>query len=188
MFVLRIAELFASYGSQKMILTPNPKNFKCLSAYLALPPPRAVQILHCAKQQMINASEFDDTVTDTVKRNFCVDDCLKSVGDDDKAISLASDLRELLAWVGFRLTKWVSNLTQVVASVPESERAGPLRISALINHLLNEYLVYCGILIYRDDPLGFVSPFVLPAKLLLQELCRKNLGWDDHIDVCHLCR
>ena len=30
------------------------------------------------------------------------------------------------------------------------------------------------------DPLGFVAPFVLPAKILLQDLCRK-LGWDDKI-------
>lgn len=38
------------------------------------------------------------------------------------------------------------------------------------------------------DPLGFVSPFVLPAKILMQELCRKNLGWDDPIHVDHLTR
>ena len=54
----RIAELFASYGGQKMILTPNPKNFKCWSTYLELPPPRAVQILHCAKQQMIKQANL----------------------------------------------------------------------------------------------------------------------------------
>lgn len=31
------------------------------------------------------------------------------------------------------------------------------------------------------DPLGFLAPFVLPAKLIMQELCRKNLGWDENI-------
>jgi len=29
------------------------------------------------------------------------------------------------------------------------------------------------------DPLGFLSPLILPAKVLFQELCRQNLGWDD---------
>lgn len=29
------------------------------------------------------------------------------------------------------------------------------------------------------DPLGFVSPFVLRAKILFQELCRNKCGWDD---------
>lgn len=31
------------------------------------------------------------------------------------------------------------------------------------------------------DPLGFAAPFTLPAKALLQDLCCKNLGWDDPI-------
>ena len=31
------------------------------------------------------------------------------------------------------------------------------------------------------EPLGFIAPFVLPAKILLQDLCRKGLGWDDKI-------
>ncbi|KAK3727377.1 hypothetical protein QZH41_006033 [Actinostola sp. cb2023] len=31
------------------------------------------------------------------------------------------------------------------------------------------------------DPLGFVSPVILTAKMILQELCRKKLKWDDII-------
>ncbi|XP_073671982.1 uncharacterized protein [Paramisgurnus dabryanus] len=31
------------------------------------------------------------------------------------------------------------------------------------------------------DPLGFLAPIVLPAKLLLQELCRTKCDWDDPI-------
>ena len=31
------------------------------------------------------------------------------------------------------------------------------------------------------DPLGMVAPFVLPAKVILQDLCRLGLGWDDPI-------
>ena len=32
------------------------------------------------------------------------------------------------------------------------------------------------------DPLGFAAPVILKAKILLQELCRKRLGWDENID------
>ena len=32
------------------------------------------------------------------------------------------------------------------------------------------------------DPLGFIAPFIMKAKLLLQELCRKRLGWDSAIN------
>ena len=31
------------------------------------------------------------------------------------------------------------------------------------------------------DPLGFVAPFVLSAKIILQRLCKKGLGWDEII-------
>ena len=31
------------------------------------------------------------------------------------------------------------------------------------------------------DPLGMIAPFIMKAKLLLQELCRKKLQWDEEI-------
>ena len=31
------------------------------------------------------------------------------------------------------------------------------------------------------DPLGFAAPFIFQAKLILQDLCRKKLGWDEPI-------
>lgn len=31
------------------------------------------------------------------------------------------------------------------------------------------------------DPLGFLAPFIMTAKLMLQELCRRNLKWDERI-------
>ena len=41
-----------------------------------------------------------------------------------------------------------------------------------------------GILSVRStvfDPLGFLSPFILPAKQITQEACRLKLGWDDDL-------
>lgn len=31
------------------------------------------------------------------------------------------------------------------------------------------------------DPLGFLAPLTLPAKLILQDLCRRSYGWDDPV-------
>ena len=36
------------------------------------------------------------------------------------------------------------------------------------------------------DPLGFICPFLLPAKAILQDLCRRQLGWDDAIPDEHV--
>lgn len=31
------------------------------------------------------------------------------------------------------------------------------------------------------NPLRFLAPVVLPAKIMLQELCRRNFGWDETV-------
>ena len=49
-----------------------------------------------------NEADVDSSVIETVNRNFYVDDCLKSVSNEDEAVNLASRLRELLARGGFK--------------------------------------------------------------------------------------
>ena len=51
-----------------------------------------------------NKEDFDAVTIATVKRNFYVDDCLKSVPTNPKAVKLVSELRELLSRGGFHLT------------------------------------------------------------------------------------
>ena len=60
-----------------------------------------------------NKENFDPVTVETVKRNFYVDDCLKSVESEEQAIQLQSELRQLPARGGFRLTKWMSNSIKV---------------------------------------------------------------------------
>ena len=38
------------------------------------------------------------------------------------------------------------------------------------------------------DPLGFVAPCILSAKLILQDLCHQRLDWDDKIPDEYLKR
>ena len=38
------------------------------------------------------------------------------------------------------------------------------------------------------DPLGFAAPFIFQAKLILQDLCRKKLDWDEQIPEEYLER
>ena len=64
---------------------------------------------------------FDPEIVNTVKRNFYVDDYLKSVKSEQDGISLAKDLTNLPEKGGFRLTKWLSNSREVVESIPESD-------------------------------------------------------------------
>jgi len=153
-----------------------------------------------------NQEMFSLEAVRTLRRNFYVDDCLKSIKDETKAISLVSELRALLSKGGFRLTKWISNSRKVIESVPSSERA-----VAVKDHLLDQLPCERALgtrwdvemdtfgfkISLKDKPftrrgilsvvssiyesLGLVAPYILPAKRLLQNLCRKGLGWDDMV-------
>ena len=61
------------------------------------------------KTASIYQSQFDPVTAQTVKKNMYVDDLMKSASLPEIAMRLSSQLRELLAKGGFRLTKWLSN-------------------------------------------------------------------------------
>ena len=81
--------------------------------------------------------EFDPKVAETIQRNMYVDDLMKSVGTTEIAIKLVKQLRELLKKGGFRLTKWLSNDREVLAEIPENERASSV-VSLEIDDLPTE--------------------------------------------------
>ena len=53
--------------------------------------------------------------------NFHVDDLLKSLKTSDDATKVYEKLTELLLLDEFHLTKWISNETEVLDVIPESE-------------------------------------------------------------------
>lgn len=155
-----------------------------------------------------NAQHFSPAVVSTVKSNFYVDDCLKSMASEEEAVQLIKDLTALCHKGGFSLSKWISNSRKVLLSIPEEQRAKEIiELDLDTDQLPMERalgLQWCietdkfkfktsvreqpqtrrGILSVVSslyDPLGFLAPFSMPAKLLLQELCRRNLGWDEAI-------
>ncbi len=173
----------------------------------------AVSSLSCAsfalrKTADDNQCDFSTAVVQTVKENFYVDDCLKSMGSEEEATLLVKDLTSLCQRGGFTVTKWISNHRTLLQTIPEEHRAKDVSELNLDRDNLDRDklpveralgLQWCaetdafnfkmevqqktfsrrGVLsiscsVY--DPLGFLAPVVLPAKIMLQELCRRNCG------------
>ena len=142
------------------------------------------------------SDNFSD-VTSTIHRNFYVDDCLFSTSSVQEAVKMTSDLTAVCEGRGFHLTKWVSNEQEVLKTIPEKERAKGVRdlnlddknqvteralgiiwstgedtFGAKID-LKDKPPTRRGILSTVSsvfDPIGCVSPVVLPAKQLLHSL------------------
>ena len=153
-----------------------------------------------------NKDEFDSQVIDTISNNFYVDDCLKSTPTEGSALKLVQDLTTVCEKGGFHLTKWVSNSKLVIDTIPEEERSQTTKNLDLEEDvqqkalgmwwridedkfgyqidLKDKPLTRRGMLstlcsLY--DPLGFASPVILPAKQMLQEMCKQKKGWDDEV-------
>lgn len=154
-----------------------------------------------------NEGKVSSGVLNTIRKNFYVDDCLKSVASENAGYRLGHAVKTACATGGFRLTKWVSNSESVLPSVPEEDRT--LKKIMDVNLEKSELPLECALGIQWDisldtlcfkispkhqpcthrgilsvvnslyDPLDFLVPVVLPAKRIIQELCR--VGWDSEI-------
>lgn len=152
--------------------------------------------------------ESGPLAADTIRRNFYVDDCLRSVKDEQTAIELIQGLCQACEHGGFNLTKFTSNSRAVLESIPTEKRSKEARDLDLGHDRLPveralgvlwcvESDVFKFRIVINDkpptrrgilsvissiyDPLGFAAPFTLPAKKILQDLCREDIGWDDTI-------
>lgn len=152
-----------------------------------------------------NKQHYDSCTVSTVMNEFYVDDCLKSIETEAQAQRLVKDLTDLCRAGGFKLHKWVSNSRDVLQTISQDARAQTVKELNLktdelpVERTLGMFwcvetdslcykidiptkpLTRRGILSVTSsiyDPLGLVSPFVLPAKALLQKLCKKGYRWD----------
>ena len=87
-----------------------------------------------------NQEMISEEAVRTLRCNFYVDDCLKSIKGETEAVSLVSELRTLLSKGGFCVTKWISNSRRVIESVPKSERAISVK-----DHLLDQLPCECAL-------------------------------------------
>ncbi len=151
------------------------------------------------KEEYPSASAF-------VEKNFYVDDGLISVPSVEEAKELIAEARELCKRGGLRLHKFNSNERSVLDSVDSTERAvtseplnldlnaapaeRALGIQWSLEHDTFSFNVnpqtktstrrgILSVIASLYDPVGFVAPFILTGKCILQELCRRGIGWDN---------
>ncbi|KRY14755.1 hypothetical protein T12_1867 [Trichinella patagoniensis] len=133
-----------------------------------------------------------------------VDDIVFSVDEDEVARETVRQLVALMKKGGFQLTKWVSNLSAVLADVPSEDILGKntsmSKILGIVWDSANDELTYSVLSDVdpwsRDtkrqlisvtakvyDPLGHLSPYIIKAKVLFQKLWKKGLNWDDELPL-----
>ncbi len=144
-----------------------------------------------------------------VEKNFYVDDFLKSVNSEPQALKLINEIIYLLKKSGFDLTGFVSNSRYILKNLTKDNLRKSLKtIDITCEHLPTDHAlgvvwhteldtlgfklkVKEGLITKRSilstifsvyDPLGLVTPILIPAKSIFQEACRRRLSWDEIIE------
>ena len=153
---------------------------------------------------------YNNHAKHTIQRNFYIDDCLKSVPTEQEAIELYNEIKEILKINKFELHGLISNSKKLIQSVDTEDLSENLKqIDLDVEKLPTEKVlglswnaeqdtISARLIIANDnptkrgilsnifsiyDPLGFLSPIIIPSKLLFQNLSSIKLSWDEKIPM-----
>ena len=145
----------------------------------------------------------------TALKSFYVDDGLFSFPSESDLILFFKEIVPLLASRGFPLTKFFTTCDKLKKIIPKADLLPTKTLSfkdeCCVQNTLGMtwsssddcFRFNCSFLdnppvrltrrvllsVYSRifDPLGFVQPFILQPKIIIQELCRLGLSWDEEV-------
>ena len=156
-----------------------------------------------------NEDAYNKEVSYTLIKNFYVDDLLRSHDEVNQLIDVIKDVRRMCQEGGFNLTKFTSSNKEVLESIPECHRRKEVKDFKMMTSLPSNRALGVVWSLEADefrfelaekskpvtrrgmlstlssfyDPLGFILPYLLPGKIILQQLCASKVGWDDPVSL-----
>ncbi|XP_071055024.1 uncharacterized protein [Onthophagus taurus] len=161
--------------------------------------------IRCIRQLYIEKADSQPRGADALQNDTYVDDILSGANDLNQVQELIFELNNVLTSGCFKARKWISNLPEALCSLHSDLLATsdtlniestdtPRALGLLWNNKTDEFVFRLNI-DYADskitkrsvlsfiaklfDPLGWLSPFIITAKILMQHLWTRNLDWDD---------
>lgn len=157
-------------------------------------------VQHHAKQRMHQYPH----ACKIISKDSYMDDISSGCDTVDEAINLREEISHVLAEADFPLRKWASNSHELLETIPEDQKEktkllGIHKYVTILGHrwfceidkigfkyntLPIENLTKRNILskitqIY--DPLGLLSPITVFNKIMMQQIWRENIGWDEKV-------
>ncbi|XP_065177328.1 uncharacterized protein LOC135807825 [Sycon ciliatum] len=154
-----------------------------------------------------HGDEYDSDVVQCLSKDLYVDDMLSSLPSTQRAIQAREQTQQLLAKGGFHMRKWLSNKAEVMNTIPEEDRSPDVvrdvdsdtslptvktlgvswnaeKDAFTFQHQMKDITTFTRRSVLRGlasifDPRGLISPYVITAKVLLQDAWLLGQGWDD---------
>ena len=140
--------------------------------------------------------------------SFFVDDVMHSLPEINIAIQAHDELCKMTSGGGFKLRKWVTNDRELLNHIPETLREKEVNIEVSSHSSVKALGIWWNtkddffyfqskpnderrtVQSKRDilsevsklyDPIGWVSPVIIKSKILMQELWKSNVTWDEPV-------
>lgn len=146
---------------------------------------------------------------DTIKEDFYIDDLLSGQDTVQEAINVAKEVKKIIGKGGFVLQKWASNNSEFLKGFPPAELSAHVNIDIKLDGLIktlglswnmgDDVLKYTVQLLPSSDiitkrkiladvqklfdPLGWLAPALIPAKIIIQKLWLQKVHWDEEISL-----
>ena len=151
--------------------------------------------LHLSKQN-------SETANDMIQ-NLYVDNVISGGPNEESVVQYFRMARSCMSEANFNLRSWASNSPQLQAITHEESVADPSQMVNLLGlhwNVSTDQVCFVPKQLTSDtdiavtkrnvlqlssrifDPLGFLSPVSVRAKLLMQQLWQMNVGWDEPLE------
>lgn len=161
---------------------------------------QAIRALHEVANEVKN---MHPVLAANILLKFYVDDYLGCEKSIDEACKVREELSSILAEYGFKLRKWKASHDEILVGVADDDREKILDFDSTIktlgiswNHTNDEFVfkacsrgkpdVWTKRNVLAEiarlfDPLGWMAPCVIKAKILMQNLWRASIEWDESL-------
>ena len=188
--------------------TGPPDTYQMVSHVFGATDSPACAVYALKKTAKDNARDFGNVAVDALLKDVYMDDLIKSVEGTQDAAGVVQEVRSLVARGGFRMHKWMSNKLEILADIAKSELSDSVhnmdfdeteiqiqRTLGMKWDLKHDTFIFCcepksntltkrGVVSTMSsifDPCGFIAPFTVRAKMLVQQLWSTGLGWDENL-------
>ena len=133
-------------------------------------------------------------------RDMYMDDIFHSEETVEDVVLVREELTKVLGSAGFHAQKWCSNRTELLEEIPQEDRATGVKLDnselpsvktlgvrqnaseAVVTFVIKEVITKRCLLsriATLFDPLQLLAPYIIRAKMALQEAWLRGLEWDE---------